>query len=70
MHAHGRHARTYPGWHPLLALDRIYVRGLDILEARVMDGAAWRSLSDHLGLHARLRAPRPAPGAPADAVRR
>lgn len=51
---HGRHARTYPGWRPLLSLDRIYVRGLPILDARVLEGAAWRALSDHLGLHATL----------------
>lgn len=58
VHTHGRHARTYPGWQPLLALDRIYVRGLDILDAGVLDGPAWRSLSDHLGVHTKLRAPR------------
>ena len=51
---HGRHARTYPGWHPLLALDRIYVRGLNVTRATVLDGAPWRSLSDHLALHAEL----------------
>ena len=56
-HAHGRHVRTYPGWRPMLALDRIYVRELDILDAGVLDGPAWRSLSDHLGVHASLRAP-------------
>ncbi len=63
LRVHGRHARTYPGWHPLLPLDRIYVRGMEILDAGVLDGAAWRSLSDHLGLHARLRPVRATPKA-------
>jgi len=52
---HGRHARTYPGWHPLLPLDRIYVRGLDVVRAEVLDGPVWRTLSDHLGVQADLR---------------
>jgi len=57
---HGHHARTYPGWRPLLPLDRIYVRGLGIRDARVLDGAPWRALSDHLGVHAALEAGAPA----------
>jgi len=52
---HGRHARTFPGWHPMLALDRIYVRGLPVTRARVLDGPPWRTLSDHLAVHAELR---------------
>ena len=55
VHVHGRHARTYPDWHPILPLDRIYVRGLDIAGARVLDGPAWRAMSDHLGVHVDLR---------------
>ena len=51
---HGRHARTYPGWHPLLPLDRIYVRGLRIQRAQVLSGEPWRTLSDHLGLLAEV----------------
>jgi endonuclease/exonuclease/phosphatase family metal-dependent hydrolase len=51
---HGRHARTYPGWHPLLPLDRIYVRGLEVTRARVLTGPPWRTLSDHLALHAEV----------------
>jgi endonuclease/exonuclease/phosphatase family metal-dependent hydrolase len=48
---HGYHARTFPGFSPLLALDRIYVRQLRVLDSRVLDGGGWRMLSDHLGLH-------------------
>lgn len=51
---HGRHARTFPGFSPLLALDRIYVRDLLVLDSQVLDGGGWRILSDHLGLHARV----------------
>lgn len=55
LNVRGHHARTFPAWQPVLALDRIYVRDLDILDARVLDAAAWRSLSDHLGLQATVR---------------
>jgi endonuclease/exonuclease/phosphatase family metal-dependent hydrolase len=58
----GSHARTFPSWRPLLALDRIYVRGLEILESRVLDTASWRALSDHLGLQATLRRCGASPG--------
>ena len=53
----GRHARTFPAWQPVLALDRIYIRGFEILDAQVLDARAWRTLSDHLGLQATLRLP-------------
>lgn len=53
--ARGRHARTFPSLLPLLRLDRIYVRGFDILGARVHRGAPWSLLSDHLAVSAELR---------------
>jgi len=43
----------------LFALDRIYVRGFSVASARVLHGSAWRRLSDHAALTARLR-PQPA----------
>ena len=49
---HGRHARTFPAYRPLLALDRIYVRNVQVLDSQVIDERGWRVLSDHLGLHA------------------
>ncbi len=64
VQVHGRHARTFPGWRPLLPLDRLYARGMDILDAQVLDGVAWRSLSDHLGVRARLRLPTARAAAP------
>lgn len=45
----GRHARTFPAWLPTLAVDRIYVRNLQIV-ATQRGNAAWRGLSDHLPL--------------------
>jgi endonuclease/exonuclease/phosphatase family metal-dependent hydrolase len=55
VEVHGRHARTFPAWRPMLALDRIYCRGLAIDSAEVMHGQPWRGLSDHLALATRLR---------------
>ncbi len=54
---HGRAARTYPSMLPLLKLDRIYVRGFEVLSSRVHRGAPWSLLSDHLALSAELRMP-------------
>lgn len=51
---HGRPARSFPAVLPLFALDRIYVRGFAVDAARVLHGAAWRRLSDHAALTARL----------------
>jgi endonuclease/exonuclease/phosphatase family metal-dependent hydrolase len=52
---HGHHARTFPAWRPLLALDRLYARGLEVEDAGVLAGPDWRGTSDHLALSARLR---------------
>jgi endonuclease/exonuclease/phosphatase family metal-dependent hydrolase len=54
---HGHAARTFPAWRPLLPLDRLYARGLEIEHAAVLGGADWRGTSDHLALTARLRLP-------------
>lgn len=51
----GRHARTYPANFPVLRLDRIYVRGVDILDTDVFHGGVWGQLSDHSPLVAELR---------------
>ncbi|NCS66104.1 MAG: hypothetical protein AUJ86_08770 [Hydrogenophilaceae bacterium CG1_02_62_390] len=55
----GRPALSFPAALPLFALDRIYVRGFSVASARVLHGSAWRRLSDHAALTARLR-PQPA----------
>lgn len=51
----GRHARTFPSALPVLRLDRIYVRGFEVLGARVHRGAPWSLLSDHLAVSAELK---------------
>jgi endonuclease/exonuclease/phosphatase family metal-dependent hydrolase len=55
MVASGRHGLTFPSFLPLLRLDRIYVRGLEVVGAQVHRGAPWSLLSDHLAVSAELR---------------
>lgn len=47
---HGRHARTFPSWLPVLPMDRIYSRGLKVISCHPLTGSPWRHLSDHLPL--------------------
>jgi len=51
----GSHLRTFPSMLPLLQLDRIYVRGFDVVRSEVHRGAPWSLLSDHLALSAELK---------------
>lgn len=51
---HGRYAPTFPARMPLLCLDRVYVRGLEIAAAEVCRGWPWSHLSDHLPLRTSL----------------
>ncbi len=44
--------RTFPSTRPLLPLDRIYYRGMRLVEVRVLQGEPWRTLSDHLPVEA------------------
>jgi endonuclease/exonuclease/phosphatase family metal-dependent hydrolase len=48
---HGFYARTFPAMFPLMKLDRIYTRGLNIESAEVLAGIEWKTLSDHLPIH-------------------
>ena len=48
----GRPARTFPSVLPLFRLDRIYARGLDVIDARVHYAYPGRRLSDHAALAA------------------
>lgn len=58
---HGAPARTFPAILPLFTLDRVYVRGLNVDDARrlhgVVEGARWRRMSDHVGLAVTLSLP-------------
>ncbi len=44
---HREHAKTYPSWLPLLALDRIYFSHLKLNNVRILSGKIWDKLSDH-----------------------
>ena len=48
----GAPAKTFPSIKPMLAMDRIYVRGLKIHSAKILH--EWMGLSDHLGITAEL----------------
>ncbi|MGE0347752.1 endonuclease/exonuclease/phosphatase family protein [Hydrogenophaga sp.] len=45
---------TYPSRLPLLHLDRVFVRGLRLVSAKVPHGRVWSRMSDHLPLIAEL----------------
>jgi endonuclease/exonuclease/phosphatase family metal-dependent hydrolase len=51
----GKPARSFPSRLPLLRLDRIYVRGFNVLHSSVHTGGAWQRLSDHAALSAQLK---------------
>lgn len=55
IHHHGRLPKTFPAKIPMLCLDRIYVRHLDVVAAHAHNGAPFNTLSDHLPLSAELR---------------
>jgi endonuclease/exonuclease/phosphatase family metal-dependent hydrolase len=47
---HGKLAKTFPARLPMLAMDRIYYRNLNIVDAQVLSGKKWQRLSDHRAL--------------------
>ena len=51
---HGHPARSFPAALPLLQLDRIYVRGFNVRDARVHHGHPWARVSDHAALTSTL----------------
>lgn len=50
----GSHQRTYPSLLPVFRLDRIYVRGFEVLKVQAHRGPPWSLLSDHLAVSAEL----------------
>jgi endonuclease/exonuclease/phosphatase family metal-dependent hydrolase len=50
--SHGRLARSFPAKLPMLRLDRIYVRGLQVRHSAVHAHAPWDRISDHAALSA------------------
>lgn len=51
----GSHARTFPAWFPLLSMDRIYYRGLEVVDCSNLKGQPWQRLSDHTPLLAEFK---------------
>lgn len=49
---HGSPAKSYPSVFPILKLDRIYFRGLQVKHAYTLRGPNWLQSSDHLALAA------------------
>ena len=54
MHTRQRFAATFPARWPLLCVDRLYFRGLTLLEAACLNDPVWQELSDHIPLYARF----------------
>lgn len=50
----GGHAKTFPSWRPLIALDRIYVRQIKVISHKVLSGPPWAKMSDHAAVVAEL----------------
>ena len=54
MHSQQRFAPTFPARWPLLCVDRLYFRGLVLVECACLNAPRWQELSDHVPLHARF----------------
>ena len=52
---HGCYARTWPAALPILSMDRIYFRGLNINDCCRLHGQPWSRMSDHTPLMAEFR---------------
>lgn len=52
-----KHAKTFPSRLPVLRLDRIYYRGLELQSAKILKGRPWSRLSDHLPVMAHFFVP-------------
>jgi len=52
---HGAHALTFPAWLPVLSMDRIYYRGVEVIDCHRLHGDPWNRLSDHTPLLAEFR---------------
>jgi endonuclease/exonuclease/phosphatase family metal-dependent hydrolase len=50
-----KHARTFPCFFPLLKLDRIYFRNLELKDSWTVNDEAWNKLSDHVALMAEFK---------------
>ena len=48
----GKYAKTFPSHWPMFRMDRIYYRGINLLDSHCMERQPWDELSDHLPLYA------------------
>ena len=48
--ANGKPARTFPARLPVLRLDRVYARNVEVGRCRILSGRPWSHLSDHAPL--------------------
>lgn len=53
----GKPARTFPVQLPIMPMDRIYFRNLQLEDAEVLSGSPWNRLSDHCALTAIFKQP-------------
>jgi endonuclease/exonuclease/phosphatase family metal-dependent hydrolase len=51
---HGAYAKTFPSNLPMLRMDRIYFRGINLLDSACLERQPWDELSDHLPLYAQF----------------
>jgi len=51
----GSYARTFPALLPLLSMDRIYYRGLNVVHCQRLHDSSWDRLSDHTPLLAEFK---------------
>ena len=51
---HGAYAKTFPSNRPMLRMDRIYYRGINLLDSACLTRQPWDELSDHLPLYAQF----------------
>lgn len=52
LETHGKSKATFPSFAPLFAMDRIYFKGLSLVNSEVLTGAPWSQLSDHCAIYA------------------
>ncbi len=53
-HLHGKYAKTFPSHRPALCMDRIYYRGIELVDSGCLARHPWSRLSDHLPVYAQF----------------
>ncbi len=50
----GNYPKTFPSNQPMFLMDRIYYRGINLVDSFCLQRQPWDELSDHLPLYARF----------------